>query len=148
MDKNIVEAVSQEVGGNGKSLSKLLNSLAMVKESLGVDSWVGIYFYDEVNHNLFLGPFQGSRACEYINPGKGVVGTCFASKRPLYVNDVTKFPGYISCDAKVKSEACFPLKYGEDTIEVLDIDSPKLDGLKDDLDDLEEIANLLANFGA
>ena len=118
----------------------------MVKEALGENSWVGLYVYQEEENLLNLGPFQGSPACESIKPGKGVVGTSYAAKRPMYVPDVSKFPGYISCDARVKSEAVYPIVYQEQVIAIFDVDSCEIDGLKNDLDLLAQVANLIGNF--
>jgi GAF domain-containing protein len=145
MNPEIIASLKEEFARPTHFLSKLNNALALLKEELGENSWVGLYLFDEKKNVLFLGPFQGSPACEEIKPGKGVVGTCYAAKRPLYIDDVKKFPGYIACDSKTKSEAVFPLKLGEDVIGVFDIDSPKLDGLKDDLKILEEASSLFAN---
>lgn len=146
MEKSIVDSVRQELNGSGNYLAKLLNALSLVKESLGEGAWVGLYIYDEKDNILNLGPFQGSPACETIKPGKGVVGTCYAAKRAMYVDDVHRFPGYISCDNRVLSEAVYPLMYQDQVIAVFDIDSCQLDGLKNDLEILSEIANLFANF--
>ena len=145
MNPEIIASLKEEFARPTHFLSKLNNALALLKEELGENSWVGLYLFDEKKNVLFLGPFQGSPACEEIKPGKGVVGTCYAAKRPLYIDDVKKFPGYIACDSKTKSEAVFPLKLGEDVIGVFDIVSPKLDGLKDDLKILEEASSLFAN---
>lgn len=146
MQSDIISSIERELTGHGNSLAKMLNSLSIVKEALGEGCWVGLYVYQEAENILNLGPFQGSPACESIKPGKGVVGTSYAAKRPMYVSDVNKFPGYISCDARVKSEAVFPLVYQDQVIAVFDVDSPVIDGLKNDLDLLGQIANLLANF--
>lgn len=146
MEPSIITSIEQELNGQGNSLAKMLNSLSIVREALGEGSWVGLYVYQENENILNLGPFQGSPACESIKPGKGVVGTCYAAKRPMYVSDVSKFPGYISCDSRVKSEAVFPLVYQDQVIAILDVDSPQIDGLKNDLDLLGQIARLLANF--
>jgi L-methionine (R)-S-oxide reductase len=146
MQPEIITSIEHELNGQGNSLAKMLNSLAFVKEALGEGCWVGLYVYQENENVLNLGPFQGSPACESIKPGKGVVGTSYAAKRPMYVPDVSQFPGYISCDARVKSEAVFPLVYQDQVIAILDVDSPIIDGLKNDLDLLGQIANLLANF--
>jgi GAF domain-containing protein len=107
---------------------------------------VGLYVYDEKDNVLNLGPFQGSPACVQIKPGKGVVGTCYAAKKPMYIDDVKKFPGYICCDSKVRSEAVFPLVYNDQIIAVFDIDSPKIDGLKKNLEILSEIAAMISQF--
>jgi len=142
MDKTVLDSIKATMKGEGSSLAKMLNALSLLHESLGEGSWVGLYVYDEKENSLNLGPFQGSPACVKIQPGKGVVGTCYAAKKPLYVDDVSQFPGYISCDPIVKSEVCFPLFAGDDVIGVLDIDSPKLDGLKEDLPVLVAIAHV------
>ncbi len=141
-----MKSVETELNGNGNALAKMLNALAMVKEALGENAWVGLYVYQESDNALNLGPFQGSPACETIKPGKGVVGTSYAAKRPMYVPDVSKFPGYISCDARVQSEAVFPIVYQDAVIAIFDVDSPKLDGLKNDLDVLGQVAQLFGNF--
>lgn len=143
MDKSILSSIEATMKSDeGTSLARLLNALSLLHEALGEGSWVGLYLYDEKSGTLNLGPFQGSPACYSIKPGKGVVGTCFGAKKPLYVDDVSQFPGYISCDPIVKSEVCFPLFAGENVIGILDIDSPKLDGLKEDLTILMAIAHL------
>ena len=141
-----MKSVETELNGDGNALAKMLNALAMVKEALGENAWVGLYVYQESDNVLNLGPFQGSPACETIKPGKGVVGTSYAAKRPMYVPDVSKFPGYISCDARVQSEAVFPIVYQDAVIAIFDVDSPKLDGLKNDLDVLGQVAQLFGNF--
>jgi GAF domain-containing protein len=146
MEQSLVKSVETELNGNGNALAKMLNALAMVKEALGENAWVGLYVYQESENVLNLGPFQGSPACETIKPGKGVVGTSYAAKRPMYVPDVSKFPGYISCDARVQSEAVFPIVYQDAVIAIFDVDSPKLDGLKNDLDVLAQVAQLFGNF--
>jgi len=143
MDKSIISSIESTMKSNeGTSLARLLNALSLLHEALGEASWVGLYLYDEKSGSLNLGPFQGSPACYSIKPVKGVVGTCFGAKKPLYVDDVKEFPGYISCDPIVKSEVCFPLFAGENVIGILDIDSPKLDGLKEELPVLMAIAHL------
>jgi L-methionine (R)-S-oxide reductase len=146
MEQSLVKSIETELNGSGNALAKMLNALAMVKEALGPESWVGLYVYQESDNLLNLGPFQGSPACETIKPGKGVVGTSYAAKRPMYVPDVSKFPGYISCDARVQSEAVFPIVYQDQVIAIFDVDSPKLDGLKNDLDVLGQVAQLFGNF--
>jgi len=146
MEQSLVKSIESELNGNGNALAKMLNALAMVKEALGENAWVGLYVYQEADNVLNLGPFQGSPACETIKPGKGVVGTSYAAKRPMYVPDVSKFPGYISCDTRVNSEAVFPIVYQDQVIAIFDVDSPKLDGLKNDLDVLGQVAQLFGNF--
>ncbi len=146
MDEDVLFGVRSTLSGEGDSLSKLLNSLALVKDNLGEGSWVGVYVYDEKKGILNLGPFQGSPACVQIKPGKGVVGTCYATKHPLYVSDIKKFPNYICCDPIVKSEAVFPLFSNKQVIAVFDVDSPKINGLKSEIEILSQVAEMIARF--
>jgi L-methionine (R)-S-oxide reductase len=93
MNKDFLDSVRNELSGAGSSLAKLLNTFAMMRQQLGEGSWVGLYVYNEKLNTLVLGPFQGTPACEEIKPAKGVVGSCYTSKRAIYVKDVTTFPG-------------------------------------------------------
>ncbi|MBR1846462.1 MAG: GAF domain-containing protein [Bacilli bacterium] len=108
----------------------LYNALSLLHESLGKDSWVGLYV--EKNGRLLLGPFQGTPACEKIAFGKGVVGACHAQKKTIAVEDVMKFPGYICCDAKAASEICIPLFRDGATYAILDIDLPYIHAFRDE----------------
>lgn len=148
MDKEIIASLLSTMNGEGNFLAKLLNMLSLVKESLGEGSWVGLYVYDEKTNQLNLGPFQGSPACVTIRPGKGVVGTSYAAKKPMYIPDVSLFPGYISCDSRVQSEAVFPIVYHEQVVAIFDVDSMAKDGLKDDLGILSQIAALIGDYQA
>ena len=74
-----------------------------------------------------LGPFQGQTACVHIPLGSGVCGTAAATLETQRVKDVHEFPGHIVCDAASRSEIVVPLKFGDELVGVLDIDSPSLD---------------------
>lgn len=144
MDKNVIDSLKSELRGPGLPISKIFNSLSFIHNSLSKGSWVGLYLFDKETGSLILGPFEGTPACEFIKVGQGVVGTCFASKKEIYVRDVSTFKGYISCDPTAKSEVVYPLWKGEEIIGVLDIDSPTIDGLKDDIQILEEASLILS----
>ena len=55
---------------------------------------------------------------------KGVCGQAAAQKQTLAVDDVTTFPGYISCDAAAQSELVVPLIKHQRLVGVLDLDAP------------------------
>ena len=76
------------------------------------------------NGKLRLGPFQGKIACTSILPGKGVCGLGALEKKPVRVDNVDLFPGYICCDANTRSELVIPLLKNGKLAGVLDIDSP------------------------
>jgi L-methionine (R)-S-oxide reductase len=146
MDKSILDSLTQEMRGTTNDFAKLLNACALIKEGLGEEAWVGFYLYQPTKKNLELGLFQGKPACESIPLGKGVVGSCFLIQKEIYVPDVTKFPGYISCDPDVRSEYVCPITKNGDVIGVFDVDSPKLDGLKEDCTTLKKAAQILSGI--
>lgn len=119
----------------------LWNSLSFLHEALGRDSWVGLYL--DKDGELLLGPFQGTPACEHIAYGRGVVGSCYEQNKTLAVSDVTKFPGYICCDASAKSEICVACPNKG----VLDIDFAKNENFsEEDIRHFEEVSELLFSF--
>jgi len=87
--------------------------------------WVG--FYRVVDDSLLVGPYQGSMGCLRIEFGRGVCGTCAATKETQIVADVHAFPGHIACDARSKSEIVVPVFGKQGTlIAVLDVDSEEV----------------------
>lgn len=95
---------------------------------------------------LILGPFQGPVACTRIKFGKGVCGTCWQKDQAILVPDVDAFPGHIRCSSAARSEVVVPIHSNGTICAVLDIDSSILEGLdKDDLDGLQEIAEIIGN---
>ncbi|MBU45374.1 MAG: hypothetical protein CMN76_19335 [Spirochaetaceae bacterium] len=123
---------------NAHVLATLGNSVALLNWFLEDVNWCGYYLWD--GKRLVLGPFQGMPACTTIEPGKGVCGTAYERRKPVIVDDVSKFPGHIVCDPASKSEIVVPLfapgtppESPETTsvsarpIGVLDIDSPEKD---------------------
>ncbi len=121
------------------------NTLALLKSALGESSWVGLYLATPTR--LLLGPFQGTHACEIIQFGKGVVGTCYSEDKTITVEDVSAFPGYICCDASAKSEICIPVHKDGKVAAILDIDLPDYHmWVQDEIAILEIIATYLPRF--
>lgn len=116
-------------------VTNLSNLSALYKEYLPNTNWVGFYLLDEVNNNLVLGPFQGKIACTRIPFHKGVCGHCYTTRETIYVKDVHKFPGHISCDSDTNSELVIPIIQNDKAVALLDIDSIEFDRFSE-----EEIA--------
>lgn len=125
-------------------LPHLYNALSLLHVTLGEGSWVGLYC--STGSELLLGPFQGTPACERIAFGKGVVGACFSRGETIAVPDVHQFPGYICCDEAAASEICVPIKSGNKTLAILDIDLPYKYDYTEEISLFEKIANRLASF--
>lgn len=102
------------------------NAAALLYHQLPDVSWAGFYLYDPTCDELYLGPFQGKTACMHIPIGKGVCGTCAATRQIQRVDDVHRFPGHIACDSASNAEIVLPLIKGDQLLGVLDLDSTSL----------------------
>ncbi len=126
-------------------LTSLANTAALLYTKMPDISWVGFYLLHE--NELILGPFQGKIACAYIKIGQGVCGIAFLKRETLVVPNVHEFPGHIACDPASCSEIVVPLKKGERTLGVLDIDSTSYFRFTDkDRKMLETIASMLTMY--
>lgn len=106
-------------------IANLANASALVNQTVDNLNWVGFYLYDQKRTILDLGPFQGQVACMHIKLGQGVCGIAGQEQAVQVVADVTKFPGYISCDAAAQSELVIPLiKNNGELYGVFDLDAP------------------------
>ncbi len=86
--------------------------------------WVFCGFYRVVKNDLLeIGPYQGDvLACGHITFGRGVCGAAATNQETVIVDDVSEFPGYISCDDQTVSEIVVPVIKDGKLIAVLDID--------------------------
>lgn len=100
---------------------------------------------------LWLGPFCGKPACQFIeilpNP-RGVCADAFIRRLTHIVSDVSCYPNHIACDEQTKSEIVLPLilQQGDSTeaLGVLDLDCLALNGFDaDDKTGLERITELI-----
>jgi serine phosphatase RsbU (regulator of sigma subunit)/putative methionine-R-sulfoxide reductase with GAF domain len=55
--------------------------------------------------------------------GDGVVGAAAAQGQPILINDVLEDPRYISDDSHTRAELAVPLRFGDETLGVLDVQS-------------------------
>ena len=108
--------------------------------------WVFCGFYRVVKENLLeIGPYQGDiLACGHIDFNRGVCGKSARTQTTVIVDDVSLFPGYISCDDQTVSEIVIPVIKDEQLIAVLDIDGDQV-GQFDDTDKtyLEKMVRLI-----
>jgi len=123
-------------------IANMANFSALLFNTLPDLNWAGFYIMRA--GELVLGPFQGQVACVRIPVGKGVCGTCVATGLIQRVADVHEFPGHIACDAASNSEIVLPIRYNDEVIAVLDIDSPLLARFDDE--DEAGLAQLVALF--
>ena len=108
--------------------------------------WVG--FYKVEKNELILNAFQGPTACTRIGWKKGVCGECWSRKEPIIVNDVSLFPGHISCNSSSKSEIVFPIFDKKNIIKfILDIDHDQINSFnEEDIIGMKPIIKTLASI--
>jgi L-methionine (R)-S-oxide reductase len=107
--------------------------------------WTGFYRVVEPGKLLRIGPYQGTLGCLDIPFESGVCGSAAAERRTIIVEDVTKFPGHITCDARSRSEIVVPVFNAKnDLIAVFDIDAETV-GAFDHTDQLC-LEKILARF--
>jgi L-methionine (R)-S-oxide reductase len=118
---------------------------ALVHHAFG-HLWTGFYRVVVPGQLLRVGPYQGSLGCLDIAFGRGVCGTAAAEMKTVIVEDVEKFPGHITCDARSRSEIVVPvLDQQGDLIAVLDIDSDRLNAFdSEDQRGLEQLVSWFA----
>jgi L-methionine (R)-S-oxide reductase len=96
---------------------------ALVHHAFG-HLWTGFYRVVDPSHLLRVGPYQGTLGCLDIRVGHGVCGTAAAERRTVVVDDVTTFPGHITCDARSRSEIVVPVfDAAGELLAVFDVDS-------------------------
>ncbi|MDD3321502.1 MAG: GAF domain-containing protein [Paludibacter sp.] len=130
------------ISGEPDLIANLANISAALKETFG---WWWVGFYWVKNNELVLGPFQGPIACTRMKSGKGVCGTSWKDEKSIFVPDVEKFPGHISCSSSSVSEIVVPVfDVDRKVIGVLDVDSERFDVLdENDVYFLEKVSEII-----
>ena len=122
MYRDLRLALEGLVSGESDAVANMANAAALIFETLPDLNWAG--FYRNVDRELVLGPFQGRPACIRIAFGSGVCGVAAQTMKVQRVEDVSVFPGHITCDSASMSELVVPLIRDGTLIAVLDLDSP------------------------
>lgn len=108
--------------GEPDMIANAANASALMFQTMPDLNWAGFYFLK--GGELVLGPFQGKPACVRIPVGRGVCGTAVKEEASILVQDVHAFPGHIACDAASRSELVVPIRYRDQIVGVIDLDSP------------------------
>ncbi|MGH7728097.1 MAG: GAF domain-containing protein [Vulcanimicrobiaceae bacterium] len=122
-DEDVLAQARALLAGERDPIANAANLCALIFDALSEVNWAGFYFVR--GRELVLGPFQGKPACVRIAYGTGVCGAAWARRETLLVDDVHAFAGHIACDSASNAELVVPLRAGERTVGVLDLDSPR-----------------------
>jgi GAF domain-containing protein len=91
-----VEAV---LAGIDDPIAAMATMSALIHHGFG-HLWTGFYRVVEPGRTLRVGPYQGTLGCLDIAIGKGVCGKAASTRRTVIVDDVSQFPGHITCDPR------------------------------------------------
>ncbi len=95
--------------------------------------WVGFYWMNTPQKELFLGPFAGAPTDHVRIPfGVGICGQVAVSGAPLRVDDVAQSENYLACSIETRSELVLPITANGELVGQLDIDSHTLNAFTDD----------------
>jgi len=90
--------------------------------------WVGIYWMNNAEQALHLGPFAGAETEHRVIPyGRGICGQVALSGQTFEVPDVWAQDNYLACSMETKAELVVPIYRGSVLIGQIDIDSHYLD---------------------
>lgn len=96
----------------------------LLHDSIDYYNWVGLYFANQENQTLHLGPYVGAPTDHTVIPfGKGICGQVALSNQNFVVPDVSAQDNYIACSLTVKSEIVVPIFVNGINIGQIDIDS-------------------------
>jgi L-methionine (R)-S-oxide reductase len=146
MYKKSKEIIKLMLAKENDELVKMTTISAVLKQNIPYFLWVG--FYRLQGHQLLVGPYQGNPACLRIPMNKGVCGKSASEKKTIIVDEVEKFPDYITCDSNTKSEIVVPVfNRHNELIGILDVDSQYI-GAFDQTDQihLEELMRDMFSF--
>lgn len=147
MEKDILLKQAKVIAEDNENLiSVLANLSSLLMNSINNLNWVGFYILK--GNALILGPFQGEVACSRLPLGKGVCSKAVIDNKTINVSDVSKFSGHIACSKKSVSELVIPIRNDNKVVAVLDIDSPIMDRLDSELQELLEIIVKYIKWGS
>ena len=130
--RQLGEHVRAVLAGIHDDVAAMATMSALIHHAFG-HLWTGFYRVVVPGTLLRVGPYQGTLGCLEIPIGRGVCGTAAAERRTVIVDDVTSFPGHITCDARSRSEIVVPVTGRSGSlIAVLDIDSDRIATFDDD----------------
>ncbi len=120
----VLARIQAEFAGEPETGRALERVVAVLKDSLPLYTWVGIYLLD--GDELVLGPFLGKPSPHTRIPlGRGICGAAATQKATIIVDDVNADPRYLACSIETQSEIVVPIMEGGRVLGEIDIDSDR-----------------------
>jgi serine phosphatase RsbU (regulator of sigma subunit)/putative methionine-R-sulfoxide reductase with GAF domain len=130
-----INAVSERITAI-LDLDELLPSVVrLIQERFGYHP-VHIFTLEDDGTLLFRASTTDAAAQErirrlVIRVGEAIIGEAAAEGHPLLINDVATDPRYIGDDTQTRAELAVPLRFGDQTIGVLDLQSSEIGRFQD-----------------
>lgn len=124
-------------------IARMSTTAAVLHHKMENFYWTG--FYQLLDKELTVGPYQGNLACLILKKHTGVCWSAVDKNETVIVTDVHQFVGHIACDSRSNSEIVIPVRDNFDKIvAVLDVDSTEFANFDEtDAVNLEKIACLI-----
>jgi signal transduction histidine kinase len=131
----------------GVAAQDLDNSIQLMAEAIGRDLAYESFsiLLREDDHLVVKGMYGMPFYDRPIPIGEGITGRVAATGRPLVVQDVRADPTYIEASPVMRSEMTAPMKFGDELVGVVDVESRSADAFDESsLDVLSRLADQVA----
>ncbi|WP_439185595.1 GAF domain-containing protein [Carboxylicivirga taeanensis] len=143
--ERVYEQIKQLVEATTNPASRMATINAILHHKFNYYYWTG--FYELIDNELLVGPYQGPVACLKLRKDTGVCWAGINTKETVVVPNVHDFPGHIACSSASNSEIVVPVfNQANEVVAVLDVDSKEYASFDDvDKEGLEKIVSLIYN---
>ena len=141
--ERIYEQIKSLIIATDSPIARMATINALLHHKFSNYYWTG--FYQLIDGNLIVGPYQGPIACLKLKKDTGVCWAGINRKETVIVADVHDFPGHIACSSASNSEIVVPVfDSNKNVVAVLDVDSKEFDSFDAaDQKGLEKIVELI-----
>jgi L-methionine (R)-S-oxide reductase len=121
--REVRERIESLLEGEDDWVSAMATVACELHHAFEYFDWTG--FYRVVGeHELRVGPYQGTHGCLRIDFSRGVCGKAARTQETQLVPDVEAFEGHIACSSSTRSEIVVPIVDPSGRLlAVLDVDS-------------------------
>jgi GAF domain-containing protein len=142
--QRIYEQVKQLIEATDNPASRMATINAILHHKFSYYYWTG--FYELIDGDLLVGPYQGPVACLKLKKDTGVCWAGINQKMTIVVPNVHDFPGHIACSSASNSEIVVPVFNNKEVVAVLDVDSKDYNSFDEtDRQGLEKLVSLVYN---
>lgn len=144
--RGVLDAIDRVINSEPAPDLVLQRTVELLHDRFEHHTWVGVYLVH--GGELVLAAWKGPRPTEHVRIpiGVGICGAAAASGRTEVVDDVRSDPRYLACFPSTRSEIVVPIRFHEDIVGELDIDSDEPAAFTEtDRRFLEHVARMLSS---